>query len=116
MNPSLLCPLLAIAFQGEAPMETIPEGYSSGVCHYDGKRAHAYTLVSTGDVKPLIVDRYGDAPGITLGDETIITWSEMDRPRNLAKDGIRMIVLVRHGETTKVHVSALYPPLEGPAS
>lgn len=105
MNPILLCPLLAMATVGEQPMRNVPAGYAAGVCHYDGVSPRGYTLVSSGDVRSEIAARYGDAADITAGDETVITWSDLDRPRHLARDGIRMIVLVRQGTTSRVHVS-----------
>lgn len=110
MNPILLCPLLAAAMSGERPMSKVPEGYVSGICHYVGTRARGYTLVTSGDARTDIATRYGDAIDITAGDETVITWSDLDRPRQLARDGIRMIVLVRQGTTSRVHVSALDMP------
>lgn len=110
MNPILLCPLLATALSGEQPMSKIPSGYVAGICHYEGRTARSYTLATNGDARSAIVARYGDAVDITAGDETVITWSDLDRPRNLSRDGIRMIVLVKQGGTTRVHVSALDRP------
>lgn len=107
MNPILLCPMLVAALSGEQPMRKAPDGYTAGVCHYEGTSARGYTLVTSGDARADVTARYGDALDITAGDETVITWSDLDRPRNLARDGIRMIVLVRQGTTSRVHVSAL---------
>lgn len=110
MNPILLCPLLAAAISGEQPMRNVPTGYAAGICHYEGTSARGYTLVTSGDARTEIAARYGNAIDVTAGDETVITWSDLDRPRNLARDGIRMIVLVRQGTTSRVHVSALDTP------
>ncbi len=110
MNPILLCPMLAAAMLGEQPMRKVPQGYAAGICHYDGTSASGYTLVTGGDARSDIASRYGQAVDITAGDETVVTWSDLDRPRQLARDGILMIVLVRQGTTSRVHVSALRDP------
>lgn len=110
MNPILLCPLLATAMVGEQPMRNVPEGYAAGICHYDGTSARGYTLVTSGDARGDIVEQYGQAIDTTAGDETVVTWSDLDRPRQLARDGILMIVLVKQGTTSRVHVSALRDP------
>ena len=107
MNPLMLCHMLAAAIHGDVPMPSVPEGYVRGTCHYDGVLARGYTVVTDEDAKPSISSRYGDAPDVTSGDETIVTWSDIDRVRGLARDGIRMIVLVRQGDVTSVHVSTL---------
>lgn len=114
MNPILLCPLLAAAVSGQQPMRSVPSGYVAGICHYEGTSPRGYTLVTAGDARADIAARYGDAADITAGDETVITWSDLDRPRDLARDGIRMIVLVRQGATSRVHVSALDRPSGAP--
>lgn len=114
MNPLLLCPALLAAIHADLPMKTVPTGYDSGVCHYDGVVARGYTLSTEGDARTAIAARYGDAIDVSTGNETIVTWSDLDRPRNLAKDGIRMIVLVKQGTFSKVHVSALPVPAPTP--
>ncbi len=107
MNPLMLCHVLAAAVHGDVPMPAVPEGYASGTCHYDGTVARGYTIVTRADPRSTIAARYGDAPDVKSGSETIVTWSDMDRPRGLARDGIRMIVLVKQDDVTSVHVSAL---------
>lgn len=102
----LLCPILAAALHGDAPMASMPEGYDSGTCHYDGRLARGYTLTTTRDPRPDIRARYGDAADVTSGDDTVVTWSDLGGPPRLAKDGIRMIVLVLRNGSAHVHVSA----------
>ena len=110
LNPILLCPAILTAFHGDIPMKMPPAGYDSGLCHYDGTTARGYTLATDGDARSMIVAKYGEATDVSTGDETIITWSDLDAPRNLSRDGIRIIVLIRHGTSTRVHVSALRSP------
>jgi hypothetical protein len=106
--------MLAVAVHGDLAMKTVPAGYATGTCHYDGAGARGYTLATDGDPRTAdaarlaVAARYGEAIDVTSGDETVVTWSDVDRPRQpLARDGIRMIVLVRQGDVTRLHVSAM---------